>query len=398
MGAAPAAVHAEQIAEVPSSGGTDAEELHCTSDMTTAALSVRILPARIRCHYRPILLAIAAVALLATFWFTSRYPSLLGKAAHVSGGVASMAWASEVLHVAADAPAWERIGAGAINWLASMRVGMTFGVLLGALLHTMLRYYPLRIGKNLYLNSLKGGLVGMPAGVCVNCSVPVACGVTRGRGQLEVALGFLFSSPNFNPVVVAMTFTAMPLAMSTTKYVVLFGVIALGVPVAVRLLTRGAPRDVIDLGAACAIDARPRDDCDEPLSKVLRELGTEYAKNAWTLTKPTITLMVVAALAASATLTYLPLDALLAHPTPLRMAIASVVSVFLPVPIALDVMFAAQLQAHAIAPGYVMLFLMTLGTFSIIPTIYLWREVSKRLAVGLFLFFVVLGFVSGLVF
>jgi hypothetical protein len=29
----------------------------------------------------------------------------------------------------------------------------------------VLRYYPLKIGKNLYLNSLKGALVGVPGGV-----------------------------------------------------------------------------------------------------------------------------------------------------------------------------------------------------------------------------------------
>ena len=48
--------------------------------------------------------------------------------------------------------------------------------------------------------------------------------------------------------------------------------------------------------------------------------------------------------------------------------------------------------------GYVMMFAMTLGTYSIIPSIYLWREVSKRLAVSLFVFFLVLGWVLGLVF
>ena len=45
-----------------------------------------------------------------------------------------------------------------------------------------------------------------------------------------------------------------------------------------------------------------------------------------------------------------------------------------------------------------MAFAMTLGTYSIIPTIYLWREVSKRLAVILFAFFLALGFILGLVF
>ena len=45
-----------------------------------------------------------------------------------------------------------------------------------------------------------------------------------------------------------------------------------------------------------------------------------------------------------------------------------------------------------------MLFAMTLGTYSIIPSIYLWREVSRRLAVVLFVFFVALGWIAGLVF
>ena len=73
-------------------------------------------------------------------------------------------------------------------------------------------------------------------------------------------------------------------------------------------------------------------------------------------------------------------------------------SVFMPVPIALDVMFAAQLQQQGVPAGYVMMFAMTLGTYSIIPSIYLWREVSKPLAVSLFAFFLVLGWVLALVF
>ena len=116
---------------------------------------------------------------------------------------------------------WLHILAATVNWLDSMKIGMSFGVLFGALLHTVLRYYPLKIGKSLYLNSLKGALVGVPMGVCANCAVPAACGVTRGHGRVEVALGFLFSSPNFNPVVVMMTFMALPLAMSLTKYAIL---------------------------------------------------------------------------------------------------------------------------------------------------------------------------------
>src|SRR6516225_3371145 len=125
---------------------------------------------------------------------------------------------------------------------------MTFGVLFGALLHTVLRYYPLKIGKNLYLNSLKGALVGVPGGVCANCAVPVACGVTRGNGRIEVALGFLFSSPNFNPVVVTMTFMAFPLVMGLTKYAILLFVILVGVPSLIRWLERDRPLEVFAVG------------------------------------------------------------------------------------------------------------------------------------------------------
>ena len=39
---------------------------------------------------------------------------------------------------------------------------------------------------------------------------------------------------------------------------------------------------------------------------------------------------------------------------------------------------------------------MTLGTYSIIPSSYLWREVSKRLSVALFDSF--LGWVVGMIF
>jgi hypothetical protein len=41
---------------------------------------------------------------------------------------------------------------------------------------------------------------------------------------------------------------------------------------------------------------------------------------------------------------------------------------------------------------------MTLGTFSIIPAIYLWRDVSRPLALSMYLFFWAIGCITGLVF
>ena len=202
---------------------------------------------RLRCYYRPMLMAVGGLVILCIFWFTSRYPSLFSKAAHIGQALPSMAYSSEFWKLPADASIWQQILYGSVNWLASMRVGMTFGVLFGALLHTVLQYYPMKIGKNLYLNSLKGALIGIPMGVCANCAVPTACGLTRGHGRVETALGFLFSSPNFNPVVVAMTFSALPLAMSLTKYAILILVIVVVVPGLVSWLERSKPMAVVTI-------------------------------------------------------------------------------------------------------------------------------------------------------
>jgi uncharacterized membrane protein YraQ (UPF0718 family) len=367
--------------------------------MSTA--TAPFLLVRIRCHWRPIILVGAGVVLFGVFWFTSRYPQLFSYVEQDRYDLPSMAYSHQVMPVAADAAMWMRIIATTVNWLDSMKIGMTFGVLLGALLHTTLRYYPLKIGKNLYLNSLKGALVGVPGGVCANCAVPVACGVTRGHGRVEVALGFLFSSPNFNPVVVMMTFLALPLAMSLTKYATLLFVILIGVPCLVRWLERkkAIPRSLAGEGAdVCLIKLPPAEDCQERFTVVFRELAKGYAEHVWMLLKPTITLMLLASVMAASLLVVIPWDALLSQVTPLRLAFVSLISVFMPVPIALDVMFAAQLQRQGVPAGYVMMFAMTLGTYSVIPSIYLWREVSKSLSISLFGFFFVLGWVFGLLF
>jgi uncharacterized membrane protein YraQ (UPF0718 family) len=356
------------------------------------------VPWRIECHWRPVILSAAGAVLLVLFWATSRYPQLFEKSHHVGHAMTSMAFSSNLMTVTAGDPVWKRVLASSVNWLDSMKIGMTFGVLLGALLHTVLRYYPLKIGNSLYINSLKGAVVGIPMGVCANCAVPTACGITRGKGRVEVALGFLFSSPNFNPVVVAMTIAAFPLSMVIAKYCLLVLVIVFVVPTLIRWFEPAEAEAAVDDGGSCGLKLPPPQDCTEPFFTVMKELGEAFGKNVWMLAKPTVTLMLLAAVLAATALVLIPWDALLAHTGAGRMGLLAVASTAMPVPIALDVMFAGQLQQQGVAPGYVMLFLTTLGTFSIIPAIYLWREVSRKLAVTLFVFFASIGWVLGMLF
>src|SRR5215469_12635792 len=96
------------------------------------ALSIPIPRRRLACYYRRLILAAWGLALLSLFWFGSRYPQLMAKARMSGQAVPSMAYSHEAIHVAAGAPLWKMILVGAINWLDAMKIGMAFGVLLGA--------------------------------------------------------------------------------------------------------------------------------------------------------------------------------------------------------------------------------------------------------------------------
>ncbi|MDQ6699923.1 MAG: permease, partial [Acidobacteriota bacterium] len=272
--------------------------------------------------------------------------------------------------------------------------------LFGALIHTVLQYHPLRIGRNYTLNSLKGALIGVPMGVCANCAVPMACGLTRGHGRVEVALGYLFSSPNFNPIVIAITFTLLPWYFGAVKYLVLLFVILVLVPRLIQYLERrGALTGFSATGvpASCSLEA-PDPACSERFVLTAGQVLLNYAKHIWMLFKPTISLMLIASVASSALLVVVPWHALLGSISGWRLPAASLLAVFMPVPIALDVLFAGELFRSGINPGYTMMFLITLGTYSVIPAVYLWREVSRTVSITLFSFFLVAGMCLGLLF
>ncbi len=349
--------------------------------------------------YRITILFISVSILLGFFWITSRYPSLFSKAEHIGQILPSMAYGKEIFAITAEMPIWQKILYTTANWLDGMKIGMSFGVLLGALIHTYLRYFPLTIGNNSFLNSLKGAIVGIPMGVCANCSVPVACGLTRGKGRVEVALGFLFSSPNFNPVVVMMSIFAFPLAIFLTKYVVLLVLILLIVPLLIKYFEKSEPILIPNFQSneneVCEI---PQRQPNQSFIEVSKDLLIEFFKNLWLLFKPTITIMILSALLASAMLVLIPWTDILANTNPLTKLLVSFLATFMPVPIALDVMFAKQLLDKGVNSGYVMLFAMNLGTYSIIPSIYLWREVSKKLSVSLFIFFIFVGWIVSMIF
>lgn len=341
------------------------------------------------------LLAFAA-AVLALFWVGSRYPSLFHKAQTIGHHeVASYIWTEQLMQLPAHPTLIDRVVASFANWIWSMRIGMSFGLAIGAFFHTVFQYYPPKLGGNLYLNTLKGIMTGAPAGVCVNCAVPIACGITRGKANIESALSFMFSSPTLNFVVISMIFASMPVAFGIVQYSMIALVLLVFVPLIVHVYNQSQPA-LAEPAAACSISLK-KEECDKSLVDTAKEVGALYVKNLWHLIKSAVPLMLAAAMISAVVMELLPLQAIFAHVSFMAIAGLALVTVLLPIPIALDVIVAQQLYAHGVPAPYVMLFLATLGTFSILPMSYLWTEVSKKLALGLYAMFVVLGITTAYV-
>ena len=347
---------------------------------------------RWRCYVRLFFLIIFAVVILGFFWFGSRYPQLLEKAAHINTLTPhSFINSSELIPMATQHGFLSRVFASFINWIWSMRIGMTFGLAMGALLHTLFEFYPLKLTGNIYLNTLKGIVIGAPAGVCVNCAVPVACGITRSKNKIETALGFMFSSPTLNFLVVSMVFSSLPLVFGIIHYS-LIAVVLLGiVPLLAWLYRKQSP--YIEEAGTCAVNLRDSF-CKETILESLISVLKTYGKNLMSLFKFAVPMMLVAAIISSVAVELIPFQSIFGHVSFIGLFITALVTVLLPVPIALEVIVAHHLFITHVPAPYVMLFLFTLGTYSMLPMIYLWKEVSKKLALGLYVIFVVLGIIG----
>ena len=128
-----------------------------------------------------------------------------------------------------------------------------------------------------------------------------------------------------------------------------------------------------------------------------KEVLKQYFSNLWKLIRSAVPMMLSAAAITSIIIQFIPFQDIFAHVTFGGLFLAALVTVSLPVPIALDVIVAQQLYSHGVPAPYVMLFLFTLGTYSILPMTYLWQEISKKLAVGLYFMFVTLGLIAAYV-
>ncbi|MCH7696768.1 MAG: permease [Proteobacteria bacterium] len=346
-----------------------------------------------------ILLVITVIVVTAvTFWIGSRYPSLDEKA--IMGGSAQLEdpLAFEALiQIQPSDSLLVRIVYTTINWVETVLEGMAFGLVIGACFLTLIGMIPVRGHRNGFVNSLIGVAVGSPLGVCVNCSAPVAKGLHDGGARLETTLATMFSSPTLNVIVLSMLFSIFPLYLVVIKLSQTLLFILVLVPLLSRWAFREERVQTYD-DSFCLIEPPSAPQVDESWPSVVRNTSILLGRNLSYIVIRTVPLMLLAGILGAVVANVIPLQTLVDYPPSiLSVAVIALVGIFLPVPVAFDLILVAVLITAGAPMIYSMTLLFTLGIFSVYPFLIVWKTISPRVAVILTVVLVLIGVAGGII-
>ncbi|VAW82351.1 hypothetical protein MNBD_GAMMA13-827, partial [hydrothermal vent metagenome] len=308
------------------------------------------------------------VLIAATFWTQSRVPALNQKA-QIGDRINISAIAFDVvLPVLESQPLYERVYKAAINWGYTNWKGMTFGFLLASAFITLLQILPKTpASKNRFVNSLFGLGMGSPLGVCVNCATPIAQGMIHAGTRLETSLAMLISSPTLNPIVLGIAFSLLSFHVVLIKILLSIFFIIFIVPLLVKI-AKPSKTTLEDTHQPPLGDSPQYNAAFPPQtwSSALYFTATSLFKNLFYIIKITLPLMLLAGLLGSLLIEILPsgsLSTLAMEPQTLLLIAA--IGVFLPVPIAFDVLIVNILISSGLNIGLASTLLFSLGIFSI---------------------------------
>ena len=346
-----------------------------------------------------VLLVLAVILTTAvTFWSGSRYPSLDQKA--IMGGSAALEDPLSFeasLQIQPDDGTAERIMYTTVNWIETNLEGMAFGLMIGACFLTLIGMIPARGHRNGFVNTLYGVAMGAPLGVCVNCSAPVAKGLHDGGARLETTLATMFSSPTLNIVVLTMLFAIFPVYMIAIKLSLTLIFVLLLVPLLSRYVFKTERVPTYD-DATCAVAPPRMDYAGESFLQAAQQTIVLILRNLLYVVVRTVPLMLLAGFLGAVVVHLLPLDTVLDfEPGIFSLFLVALVGIFLPVPIAFDIVLVAVLVSAGAPMIYSMTFLFTLGIFSVYPFFIVWNTISRRVALVLTAVLMCLGMVGGII-
>ncbi len=361
---------------------------------------------------RLVLAGLLLAALAIAFWTGSRYPALNDKAAMGAETPTTGIAFNEVVAMPEDASVWTEMGVNAINWAYTNKQGMTFGLLFAAVVLMVLPLLTRIQYRSRWANTALGVAMGTPLGVCVNCATPIAQGIHAAGARAETTLATLFSSPTMNVVVLTMTLALFPAYVAGIKIGLTLAFILIGLPLLLGWLpspglSASDQATVLDEGLTSDAllpdePAMPQEPPPTTWLGAVVWLVTSFVKSLWYIVRTTLPLMLLAGVLGAVAITLLPWEHIVDMlpvggpvTTLIAMSGLAIVGTFLPVPIAFDVILCAVLWGAGVPRGYVVVLLVTLGVFSVYPFMVLWREMSRAIAIALFLAVAGLGVASG---
>lgn len=132
------------------------------------------------------------------------------------------------------------------------------------------------------------------------------------------------------------------------------------------------------------------------MARALIETARSYLRSFWLVFRAAFPLMILAAVLGAFAVELIPQQALIAKVSVLGIVVVSIISVFLPVPMAFDVAIAYILMAHGVPLPYVAVILCTLGIISVYSLSVIGNTISWRTAAATYGAVVAIGIVAGI--
>ena len=339
------------------------------------------------------LLLIGLIA--AVFWSQSRVPALSEKAQMgLRTDFGAIAF-DIVLPVNADQPVWQRVGRSSINWAYTNWKGMSFGLLFAAAMLTLLGGLQKRSFRRPWQNTLAGMFFGAPLGVCVNCATPIAQGMFAAGASLETALATLFSSPTLNPIVLTMAFTLLPWQLGASLLACVVLLLA-SLPWVASQLSVRRPSAAIAAPASIASPPPNYPLLTDGYAAAVANVLKSFARQLLYIARLAIPLMLLAGGLGALVIELVPFDFLATlKPNLATMLLVAGFAVFLPVPMAFNVIIVMALLSSGLHPGLAAVLLFGLGVYSVYPATVIARYISMRLSLLLAALVMALAVVSG---
>lgn len=335
------------------------------------------------------------ITLAAVFWSTSRYPTLNDKAA-VGGGISVSGLAFDTwFDLAPDSPVLVEIAIHSANWIKTNLKGMFFGLALGAAMIALLLRLNLPQTRNAFLSALKGVVIGMPLGLCVNCSAPVAVALHKGRLHLATALATMFTSPTLNFIILSFSFIMLPLDMALTKLfcslILVLGIIPV---MSQYLLPKNFAIQNCEVNQSKSwlsiffTKLQPTKQVSHyRWFTALAHSSFDYLRILFWLCAISVPLMLVAAVLGAITITYVPIEQVLVVSDVKGVVyvigtfvIVSLVAAIMPAPIMLDLVLTSALLTAGLRSDLATVLLISLGSYSIYAGAIIWRNFSLQVA------------------